>query len=115
MTNTPKKLEAGENFKPAPIDNTDIVNVFREEGGQIFHVVPKGGARGITLAFKARNGRIEYATAVQHRSDQFTKKIGTKTAIKHFRAGKTTCLPLKKENFMTFFKWMYIYSGAADA
>lgn len=83
--------------KPDPIDNTELVEQFRAEGGRIFHALPyNSGRRGVTFAFKLKGGRIEFATAVQHRNDTFTKKIGTKTAIEHFHAGRTVFLPLGK-------------------
>lgn len=83
--------------KPEPIDNTELVEQFRAEGGRIYHALPyHSGRRGVTFAFKVKGGRVEFATAVQHRNDTFTKKIGTKTAIEHFHAGKTVFLPLGK-------------------
>ena len=75
------------------IDNTKIVEDFRLRGGRILHVHDPLG-RGMTLAFIPRSGRVEVATSVQHRNDSFTKKIGTKTAIEHFDAGKTVNLPI---------------------
>jgi len=85
--------------KPAPIDNSELVKKFREEGGQIIHIRPHryvSGrvSRGVTVAFRVKKSRVEIATAVQHRDDDFTKKIGTKTAIEHFNAGKTIFLPI---------------------
>jgi hypothetical protein len=89
---------AGSTPRPDPIDNSELVERFRAEGGQIVHIIPKkllGGqyTRGITVAFKRKSGHIEMATAVQHRNDTFTKKMGTKTAIEHFDAGRTVSLP----------------------
>lgn len=88
--------------KPAVIDNTALVTEFREKGGRILHIpsdrpVWLGGKvrRGLTAAFIVKSGRIEIATGVQHRSDDFTKKVGTKTAIEHFNEGKTIHLPLR--------------------
>lgn len=79
------------------IDNTELVETFRSEGGRLYHARPYGsGRRGVTFAFKIKGSRVEFATAVQHRNDTFTKKIGTKTAIDHFHAGKTVLLPLGK-------------------
>lgn len=87
--------------KPEPINNTELVAAFREEGGSILHIRPREYAnlrtRGLTVAFKLKSGRVELATAVQHRADDFTKKVGTKTAIEHFHAGKTVTLPLRGE------------------
>jgi hypothetical protein len=86
--------------KPEPIDNTALVEAFRAKGGRLLHI-PADKAlngrkrRGLTAAFIIKSGRIEIATGVQHRSDDFTKKVGTKTAIEHFNAGKTIHLPLR--------------------
>lgn len=80
--------------KPAPINNTDLVLAFKAIGGRVMHIRPgRSRPRGMTIAFIQKNGRIEVATAVQHRVDDFTKKIGTKTAVEHFNAGKTVTLP----------------------
>lgn len=79
--------------KPPRIDNTEAVELFRAEGGNIVHCHPTRNRRGVTFAYKVRSGHIEFATAVQHRNDTFTKRIGTKTAIEHFNAGKTVNLP----------------------
>jgi hypothetical protein len=91
------KMEAKAAKRAEPIDNTELVLAFRAEGGGIMHIRPrklaKGVTRGMTVAFKRKGGRMEIATAVQHRSDSFAKKIGCKTAIDHFRAGKTVTLP----------------------
>lgn len=91
MVDNAKKPE-----KPAKvaIDNTELVTRFRAEGGGIFHIRPeKPQDRGITVAYKMKNSRITFATAVQHRDDSFTKKIGTKTAIEHFDAGQVVTAP----------------------
>lgn len=80
------------------IDNTALVAQFRAAGGRIMHFRPNPNiphARGITVAYVSKNSRVELATAVQHRADSFTKKIGTKTAIEHFLAGKTIVLPVR--------------------
>lgn len=82
-----------------PINNNELVLGFRAEGGGVFHIRPRKNfdgkwSRGMTVAFKLKGGRAEVATAVTHRVDCFTKKIGTKTAIDHFRAGKTVFLPV---------------------
>lgn len=86
--------------KPAPINNSDLVEEFRREGGHIVHYRGNrhsNNLRGVTFAYKLNNGRIEFSTAVQHKNDTFTKKIGTKTAIEHFREGKTIILPCRSE------------------
>lgn len=77
--------------KAAPIDNTILVEEFRLAGGRVQHIMKAG--KGLTVAFKAKNNRFEIATAITHSSDTFAKKIGTKTAIEHFLAGKTVFLP----------------------
>lgn len=84
--------------KPEPIDNTDAVAAFRAEGGHIVHQLPVrlgngSWTRGVTFAFKLKGGRVQIATAVQHRADVFTKKIGTKTALEHFYDGQVITLP----------------------
>ena len=94
------KMEARAAEKREPIDNTELVRQFRAQGGHIVHVRPRAvfnGAvtRGMTVAFVIKGGRIQLATAVTHRADDFTKKIGTKTAIEHFNAGKTVFLPFR--------------------
>ncbi len=90
------KIEASKKAAVAPIDNTVLVTDFRKLGGQILHVPPQGKrVRGMTVAFIPKNGRVEIATAIQHRNDNFTKKVGTKTAIEHFNAGKTVFLPVQ--------------------
>lgn len=96
---------AALNKKPPvePIDNTELVLGFRAEGGGILHLRPyKDGngswTRGLTTAFKIKGRRVEIATALTHHSDCFTKKMGTKLAIEHFRAGKTITLPISRDN-----------------
>lgn len=88
--------------KPEPIDNSILVTEFRAQGGKVLHFNPNeyGSARsrGMTVAFVVRSGHIELATAVQHRIDAFTRKMGTRTAIQHFQQGKTISLPLASYN-----------------
>lgn len=94
--------------KPAPINNTELVTEFRRAGGNILHIRPKRifdynhekmvMTKGVTLAFKKKGHRVEIATALQHSVDCFSKKMGTKTAIEHFTAGKTVSLPLRSAN-----------------
>ena len=97
-----EKIEIPVKVKPEPIDNTDLVNAFRADGGGILHVRPSvpfmgsKSARGVTIAYRLKGSRVEFATAVQHGSDDFTKKIGTKTAIEHFRAGKAITMPTRR-------------------
>jgi hypothetical protein len=98
------KMKAKAANRPAPIDNTELVRQFRAEGGGVMHMRPLRLAyqdgrttRGVTVAFKKKGGRMEIATAIQHRSDCFSKKVGTKTAIEHFHAGKTITLPIHRD------------------
>jgi hypothetical protein len=89
------KMKAAAENRPEPIDNSELVMRFRAEGGNILHFRPQfPDSRGLTVAFKAKSGRIEIATALTHRNDGFTKKIGTKTAIQHFDNKQTVFLPL---------------------
>lgn len=86
--------------KPEPINNNTLVQEFRLRGGHLLHFRPTNisgirKTRGMTLAFVVKSGHIEIATAVQHRGDDFTKKIGTKTAITHFIDGQTVNIPLR--------------------
>lgn len=86
--------------KPEPINNTELVNEFRSGGGRVLHLQGSGG-RAMTLAFVQRGGRVELATSVTHTNDCFTRKVGTKVAIEHFRAGKTVFLPLASRHSVT--------------
>lgn len=93
-----------------PINNTELVNQFRAEGGNILHIRPDDfGSRGLTIAYKLKSSRVEIATAVQHRNDAFTKKVGTKVAIEHFLAGKTVTLPAYKDYFVSNMKSAMAY------
>lgn len=93
-------LIPAENNQPEPVNNTELVRVFAEQGGKLLHLRPRQlhngtWTRGMTVAFKVKGGRVELATAVQHRNDTFTKKLGTRTAIEHFNAGKTVHFPMR--------------------
>jgi hypothetical protein len=92
--------------KPEPIDNTQLVKDFRSMGGRILHCHPAFKRRGITFAFVQKGSRIEVATAVQHRSDDFTKKIGTKVAIEHFNKGKTIFLPTSDNDSIAILRYL---------
>lgn len=83
------------------INNTRLVEDFRKDGGRIVHRRPKGNRRGVTFAFRVKGGRIEIATSVTHRNDCFSKKVGTKLAIEHFRKGQTIFLPMLEKNYVT--------------
>lgn len=85
--------------KPEPIDNTELVDVFRAVGGQILHIPPRTflnrpSTKGMTLAYIRKGQRVELATAVTHRADQFCKKNGTKVAIEHFNTGRHVTIPV---------------------
>lgn len=89
------KMKAKHANRVEPIDNTELVKEFRAKGGRILHIRPgHGNTRGLTVAYVVKGGRIEMATGCQHRNDDFTKKMGTKTSIEHFNAGKTVHLPV---------------------
>lgn len=87
----PKVAEPIKNVREK-IDNSKIVDEFRQIGGKILHV--QGSNRSMTLAFIPKNGRVEVATSIVHRNDTFTKKIGTKLAIESFHSGKFIALPI---------------------
>ena len=80
---------------PKPhIDNTALVEAFRKEGGGVMHFVPgKYRRRGMTVAFIPKGSRIVVATSLTHPNDAFSKKMGTKTAIENFAAGKCIVIP----------------------
>ncbi len=87
-----------EKIRPEPINNTELVTEFGTEGGRILHIRPSDGNRGMTFAYKRKGGRVTFSTSVQHRHDEFTKKMGTKLAIEHFHDGKTVSLPISGVN-----------------
>jgi hypothetical protein len=93
-------IAVGARAAPERIDNTNLVAGFKAQGGRIFHVPPLRNVpgrpknRGVTFAFRLLKNRIEFATAVQHRNDDFTRKIGAKTAIEHFNNGQTVFFPI---------------------
>jgi hypothetical protein len=92
---------------PERIDNTDLVAGFKAQGGRILHVPPLPNVagrpknRGVTFAFRLLKNRIEFATAVQHRNDDFTRKIGAKTAIEHFNNGQTVFFPIQRQKSLS--------------
>lgn len=95
------KMKTKAEDRSDPINNTEIVELFRATGGRLFHALPNGKRRGVTFAYVVKNSRIMIATGVQHRHDTFTKKVGTKKAIEHFFAGKMINLPLGKDTHVT--------------
>lgn len=85
--------------KPAKINNKELVSLFNEKGGRVMHVRNRyRNDHGITVAYVRKGNRITFSTAVQHPADDFTKKIGTKTAIEHFNDGKVITLPFHHSN-----------------
>ena len=77
------------------INNSQAVQDFRREGGGILHMRPEFDQdRGLTLAFKVGRRHVQVATALQHKADNFTKKIGTKLALERFANGQSITLPL---------------------
>lgn len=76
------------------INNAELVEEFRGLGGRLLHVRPNTWRRGVTFAYIAKGRRVEVASALTHTNDGFEKKMGTKTAIEHFREGKTIHLPV---------------------
>lgn len=81
--------------KKVTINNTELVEAFRAEGGKILHVRPTPYHRGVTFAYEHQGGRLTFSTAVQHVSDTFTKKEGTRLAIERFSMGQCVTLPVK--------------------
>jgi hypothetical protein len=106
------------NSKPIveKIDNTELVSTFHAEGGRVVHVRPDHGKRSMTVAYKLKGSRIEFATSVQNRHDTFTKKIGTKLAIEHFHQGKTVIFPFSTHTpIAETFGWIYSLINLANA
>lgn len=98
--------------KPAKpyINNTELVAQFRAEGGRLFHIHPAPHRRGMTIAYRERSGHVEVATAVTHRADCFEKKIGTKTAIEHFNAGRVISVPKVKDRVLSSLRDAFMYN-----
>lgn len=81
------------------INNSELLAENPEIG--IVHINPHvDGGRGVTIAYRKPNMKnpkiLEIATAVLHNSDSFTKKIGTRTAIEYFVAGRTINVPVDR-------------------
>lgn len=102
--------------KPAKpyINNTELVNQFRAEGGRLFHIHPNPYRRGMTIAYRERSGHIEVATALTHRADCFEKKIGTKTAIEHFNAGRVISVPKARNGALDSLRSAFMYNFYQD-
>jgi hypothetical protein len=83
--------------KPEPAPRIDNGPLLAETGLRIVHFnrVEEGG-RSMTVAFKTTGSLVEVATAITHPSDAFTRKLGTKTAVEAFLAGKTVRIPMPK-------------------
>ena len=77
------------------INNTQLL---ADSGLRIVHIHPDNcvNGRGMTFAYRPGRGNsvVEVSTAIVNRGDTFSRKIGTKTAIEHFLAGKTVFMPL---------------------
>ena len=89
------KLSPQLKAKHEKIDNTQRI---KDAGVRIrhFHTTDRFGyprMRDLTVAFKEGRNTIEIATAVVHPSDCFSRKMGTKTAVENFVAGKTVLIP----------------------
>lgn len=84
--------ERAKNQIVAPrIDNTAALAA---STASIVHI-NTGVSRPITVAYERINkSHIKIATAVTHRHDTFTRKVGTKVALANFAAGKVIVLPL---------------------
>ena len=91
IKNNAEKL-LGKTPKPV-IDNGPLL---AETGLRVVHFNRVGEGRSMTVAFKATSSIIEVATAITHPDDLFVKKIGTKTAVGAFQAGKTVRIPMPK-------------------
>jgi hypothetical protein len=91
-----RKAQEKRGPKREPINNAEIVEQFRDGGGRILHIRPNARRRGVTIAYVPKGRRVEIATAVTHTNDCFAKKVGTKTAIEHFRDGRTIVLPISE-------------------
>lgn len=101
------KGTAMKNTRPEPINNQRLVADFQAIGGRVFHLRPTERHRGVTFAYVRRNSRIEFSTAVQHASDTFCKKNGTKVAIEHFNDKHTVTLPFPRPlSPVNLFTWM---------
>lgn len=88
MTDTPKE-------EKVKIDNTQIL---ADTGLRVIHFNRIDfNDRSMTLAYKGTDRLVEIATAVTHPNDRFCRKIGTKTAVEAFLAGKTVRLPVPRE------------------
>lgn len=98
--------------KPAKpyINNTELVTQFRAEGGRLFHIHPAPQRRGMTIAYRERSGHVEVATAITHRADCFEKKIGTKTAIEHFNAGRVISVPKVTNDVLYSLRSAFMYN-----
>lgn len=77
--------------KPARIDNSELL---ASTGLRVIHIRSKG-QHPVTVAYRQphRGHVIEIATAVCNPLDTFSRKIGTKTAVENFLAGRTINIP----------------------
>jgi hypothetical protein len=85
ITTTPKKPK---------INNTDLL---ANSGLRIVHCHYEG-ARAVTIAYERINrSHLKISTAVCHKADTFSKKMGTQTAIKNFQKGNTIVVPADRD------------------
>lgn len=84
--------------KPAKVrlDNTKRVEDFRASGGRIVHSIV-GRKRPMTFAVVRKGPRLMVATSLCHPNDQFCKKMGTKTALDNYDAGRFIFLPAQSD------------------
>lgn len=112
MTKQANNIVDKKNDAKPVIDNTEAVKAFHAQGGRILHIRPLTGYRGMTFAFIRKGGRIQFSTAVQHRNDTFTKKVGTQLALEHFNAGQTVFMPVPKDySSVNFLSNIGYYAG----
>jgi hypothetical protein len=94
------KAAAAQRAATPKIDNTDAL---ANSGLTVVHCNANAiygtgnGYRAITIAYEQINrSHLRISTAVTHRTDTFTKKVGTKTALANFAKGNTVVIPLAK-------------------
>lgn len=88
------------NSKPKKehIDNSKLL---ADSGLKIVHINNNRGAdttfRAMTVAYEQINkSHLKISTAVTHRSDTFTKKLGTRVAIQNFEKGNVIVVPIQR-------------------
>lgn len=82
------------------INNTELL---KETGLKIVHInnieqnrhYESIVLRSMTIAYQQINrSHIKLATSVCHKSDEFSKKRGTKVAVENFKKGNTIIVPI---------------------